>query len=40
VNLIAVLDLSAGDYIEIYGDQNSGGSAAVTTKLFQGFKLA
>jgi hypothetical protein len=40
VNLIAVLDLSAGDYIEIYGDQNSGGSAAVTTKLFQGYKLA
>ena len=40
VNLIAVLDLSAGDYIEIYGDQNSGGDAAVTTKLFQGFKLA
>jgi len=40
VNLIAVLDLSASDYVEIYGDQNSGGSAAVTTELFQGFKLA
>jgi hypothetical protein len=39
VNLIAVLDLSEGDYVEIYGDQNSGSTNSVTTKLFQGFKL-
>ena len=38
--LIAILDLSAGDYVEIYGDQNSGSTNGVTTKLFQGYKLA
>ena len=40
VYLTAVVPLSAGDYIEIYGDQNSGGTASLTTKAFQGFRLA
>ena len=36
----AILDLSASDYIELYGMQVTGGTANLTSKLFQGFKLA
>ena len=35
----AILDLSASDYIELYGMQVTGGTANLTGKLFQGFKL-
>ena len=37
--ITALVTLAADDYIEIYGDQNSGGTASLTTKIFQGFKL-
>ena len=37
--ITALVPLVAGDYIEIYGDQNSGGTASLTTKVFQGFKI-
>ena len=35
----AILDLSASDYVELYGMQVSGSANDVTSKLFQGFKL-
>jgi hypothetical protein len=38
--LVAIVDCAEGDYIEIYGDQNSGSTNSLTTKLFQGYKLA
>tara|TARA_B100001939_G_scaffold171472_1_gene147809 strand:- start:647 stop:1177 length:531 start_codon:yes stop_codon:yes gene_type:complete len=38
-SLTAIVPLSEGDYIEIYGDQNSGSTNNLTTKVFQGFKL-
>ena len=39
VYLTAIVPLVAGDYIEIYGDHNSGSTQSLTTKVFQGFKL-
>jgi hypothetical protein len=39
VYLTALVPLVAGDYIEIYGDHNSGSTQSLTTKVFQGFKL-
>jgi hypothetical protein len=39
-DIFAILDLSAGDYIEIYGTQIQGGTQNITSKLFEGFKLA
>jgi len=39
VYLTAIVPLVAGDYIEIYGDHNSGSTQSLTTKAFQGFKL-
>ena len=37
--ITAILDLSVGDYIELYGMQVTGSTQNVTSKLFQGFKL-
>tara|TARA_Y100000004_G_C8784154_1_gene356286 strand:+ start:81 stop:635 length:555 start_codon:yes stop_codon:yes gene_type:complete len=37
--IFAVLDLVAGDYIEIYGYQFQGGTQNVTSKLFEGYRL-
>ena len=37
--IFAVLDLVAGDYIEIYGFQFQGGTQNVTSKLFEGYRL-
>ena len=37
--ITAILDLSASDYIELYGMQVTGGTANLTGKLFQGFRL-
>jgi hypothetical protein len=37
--IFAILDLVAGDYIEIYGYQFQGGTQNVTSKLFEGFRL-
>ena len=39
VYLTAIVPLVAGDYIEIYGDHNSGSTQSLTTKVFQGYKL-
>ena len=38
--IFAILDLSVDDYIEIYGYQFQGGTQNITSKLFEGFKLA
>ena len=35
----AILNLSVGDYIELYGMQVSGSANDLTSKLFQGYKL-
>ena len=37
--ITAILDLSASDYIELYGMQVTGGTANLTGKLLQGFRL-
>ena len=37
--ITAILDLSASDYIELYGMQVTGGTANLTGKLLQGYKL-
>ena len=39
VTITAILDLSVGDYIELYGLQSSGSPNDITGKLFQGFRL-
>tara|TARA_A100001391_G_C5017746_1_gene264987 strand:+ start:615 stop:1124 length:510 start_codon:yes stop_codon:yes gene_type:complete len=37
--ITAILDLSASDYIELYGMQVTGGTANLTGKLLQGYRL-
>ena len=37
--ITAILDLSVSDYIELYGMQVTGGTANLTGKLLQGYKL-
>ena len=37
--IFAILDLSASDYIEVYGTQYQGGTQNITSKLFQGYRI-